>query len=142
MNSERLDFEQPSMHFGTFARKMDPRISENGPQNHPKVHLGPCHAQARSERNLEAKNRPPPRCFLVVTCTIWLHFPLWWRGSDRVVGARLFQGSKLPKSFFKRSTSRRSKLSKIVPKRSTLHSPKLFLLPCVCPQGFVCPQGI
>ena len=53
-----------------------------------------CHAQARSQRNLEAQNGPPPRCFLVVTCTIWLRFPFWWRGSDRVAAARLFQGSK------------------------------------------------
>ena len=97
VNSERLDFEQPSMHFGTFARKMDPRILENGPQYHPKVHLGPCHAQARSQRNLEAKNGPPSRCFLVVTCTIWFCFPFWWRGSDRFAAARLSQVSKPPK---------------------------------------------
>ena len=93
----RLDFEQPSIHFGPFARKMDPRISENGPQNHPKVHLRLCNTQARGQRNLEAQKGPPPRCFLVVTCTIWLRFPFWRRGSDRVAAARLFQGSKPPK---------------------------------------------
>ena len=71
--------------------------SENGPQNHPKVHLRPRHTQARGQRNPRAKRGPPPRCFLVLTCTIWLRFPFWRRGSDRVVGARLFQGSKPPK---------------------------------------------
>ena len=35
-----------------------------------------------------------PKWFLVVTCTIWLRFPFWRRGSDRVAAARLFQGSK------------------------------------------------
>ena len=117
----------PSIHFGIFARKMDPGISENGPQNHPKVNLRPCHTQARGQSNLEVQNGPPSRCFLVVTCTIRLRFPFWRRGSDRVAAARLFQGSKPSKIVPPRSTFRRSKLSKIVPKRSTVHRPKLFL---------------
>ena len=52
---------------------------------------------SQEPENLEVQNGPPPRCFLVVTCTIWLHFPFWRRGSDRVAAARLFQGSKPPK---------------------------------------------
>ena len=35
--------------------------------------------------------------FLAVTCTIWLRFQLWRRGSDRVIGAQLFQGPKTSK---------------------------------------------
>ena len=124
MNSERLDVEQPSTHFGTFARKMDPRISENGPQNHPKVHLGPCHTQARGQRNLEAQNGSPPRCFLVVTCTTWLRSPFWRRSSDSVAAVRLFQGSKPLKIAPQQVHFQEFELSKIVPKRSTLHSPK------------------
>ena len=53
--------------------------------------------QARGQGNLEAQNGPPPRCFLVATCTIWLRFPFWRRSSDRVAAARLFQGSTPPK---------------------------------------------
>ena len=75
-----------------------------------------------------------------------------------VLPPRVFsRGQNLPQSFPKSYTFRRSTLSKIIPKRSTLHSPKLFLLPSrvACPQricmpsrdlyalkGFVCPQGI
>ena len=119
---------------------MDSIISERGPRNH----LSPCHTQTRGQRNLEAKNRPPPRCFLVVTCTIWLRFPVSDSGGGvlTVLPPCVFpRGQNLPKSSPKRSTFRRSKLSKIVPKRSTVHSPKLFLLPCM-PSRVVCPQRI
>ena len=63
--------------------------------------------------------------------------------------ARVFsRGQHLQKSSPKRSTFRRSKLSEIVPKRSTFHSPNSQKSSDpVCPQGlyairgFVCPQG-
>ena len=51
------------------------------------------------------------------------------------------KGQHVPKLFPNRSTFGSSKLSKIVPKRSTLHIPKLFILPCVASR-VVCPQGI
>ena len=151
MNSERLDFEQPSMHFGTFARKMDPRILENGPQNQSKVHLGPCHTQARSQRNLEAENGPPPKCFLVIPCTIWLRFPFWRRGSDRAAAARLFQGSKPPEIVPQKTHFQEVQSLKSGPKRSTLltkpQSLPNTLQGCVPSEdsyalkGLVCPQG-
>ena len=123
---------------------MDPRISENGPQNHPKVHLRPCHVQARGQRNLEAKNELPPRCFLVVTWTIWLRFPFWRRCSDRVAAARLFQGSKpskiVPQNVhFQEVPTLKNRSQKV-------HFTSPQTLPII-PQGlsalrgFVCPQG-
>ena len=153
MNSERLDFEQLSMHFGTFARKMDPRISENGPQNHPKVHLGPCHTQARGQRNLETQKGPPSRCFWVISCTTWIHFPFWRRGSDRVAAARLFQGSKPskivpPKIHFQEVQTLKNRSQKVhftspqtlpitlYASKGCMPSEDLYAL-----KGLVCPQG-
>ena len=48
-------------------------------------------------RDLDAPRGPSPTRFLVVTSTVWLRFQFWRRGFDRVIGARLFQGSKTSK---------------------------------------------
>ena len=83
MSSERLGFEQPSLHFGTFARKIDPRVTPKSTQasgqRNPRVNMGAC-SEMIFGRNL---HHIAP-------------FQFWWRGSDRVFGARLFHGVNTP----------------------------------------------
>ena len=94
-----------------------------------------------------------PKCFLVVTCTIWLRFQFWRRGSDRVAAARLFQGSKPPKIVpqkvhFQKVQTLRNRSQKVhftspqtlpiilYASKGCMPSEDLYAL-----KGLVCPQG-
>ena len=94
-----------------------------------------------------------PKWFLVVTCTIWLRFPVWWRGSDRVAAARLFQGSTPleivpPKIHFQDVQTLRNRSQKVhftspqnfsynlYASKECMPSENLYAL-----KGLVCPQG-